>query len=133
MPKKNKKLIAAFKKKLNTDQKALRATIDECVKNVFRMIFENHPEIKEIKINTWIPGFNDGDPCEFSTNFSYPTVNGMEDGDGNDDLNEIVAEYLEEIDEPFAQMVFGTNVEIVITKDSIRISEYDCGYQTINI
>jgi hypothetical protein len=121
---KNKTLIAEFKTKLLNDQKNLRATIDELVKNTFKVIFENHPEINEITINTWIPGFNDGEPCEFSTNFSYPYVNGKDSGP----LAELVSEYLGEIDKLVAQMFFGTNVEVVITKDSISISDYDCGY-----
>lgn len=131
MSKRNKnapKLIASFKKKLNEDKQKLRETIDEHVKKTFKFIFDNHPEINEIKINTWIPGFNDGEPCEFSTNFSYPSINGNDDGDADENLQAIVAEYLEEIDEVFAQMIFGTNVEVVITKNTITISQYDCGY-----
>jgi hypothetical protein len=120
----HKKLIEEWSLKLKEDQDKLMQTIEETLKNSIGVIFKNHPEIEEIKINAWIPSFNDGDVCEFTTNMHYPYVNGADNGE----LSNIVGEYLKNIDELFFQLVFGVNVTVTITKDSTAIDDYDCEY-----
>lgn len=45
------------------------------VKKAFKKLFDDHPEIKTVQWYQYIPSYNDGDPCEFTTGeFLYSTT-----------------------------------------------------------
>ena len=117
------------KQEIKTQINQLQESAINLFKEHCKDLFIKYPEIKTVTLQTWIPGFNDGEECSFTTNFEYPIVNGDDENDENE-LPDKVAKYLTEIiaNEQYIQFALGTNKEITITPENIEITDYDCGY-----
>jgi hypothetical protein len=110
-------------------------------------LFEKYPGVKNVRWTQYTPYFNDGDPCEFSTNAGYAELNydGDEDDDNEDDEEseesetakaELVEvpeeaegefqEVLSSINDSFYKDLFGDHVEVTVNRDgTIDVEEYD--------
>lgn len=64
-------------------KKALIAELQKEFPVMFAEIFAQAPNLKSFGWTQYTPYFNDGDSCEFGTNFSYPYINGA-----NEDYDE---------------------------------------------
>lgn len=58
--------LQGIKNKQEELEQSLRDAATTTIAPLFSEIFEQHPEVKAIKIDTYIPGFNDGEPCVYS-------------------------------------------------------------------
>lgn len=106
-------------------------------------LFEKYPGVKNVRWTQYTPYFNDGDPCEFSTNASWADLNYNADEDDeeddDDDSEKVKAEAIEvpdeaedefqevlgSIDDSFYKDLFGDHVEVTVLRDgTITIEEY---------
>ena len=101
--------------------------------------------------NQYIPGFNDGDPCVFRVNgvclitdksLRYDLdctkeemiVEAIEDYQESDDYyfdseeTDQIKKLINDNSDLALQALFGENAQIIITKDGVRVDDYDCGY-----
>jgi len=134
---------------------ALTAKSRSVLQEAFARFFELHPQVKTIHWRQWIPGFNDGDPCEFSIgDICFSPV----------DLDEITSPYFDDEDEDperesfkgfngtkpgldaqfvedmravermiynesdTIEFLYGSNSFIRIGNDRYEVEDYDCGY-----
>jgi len=133
---------------LKTKIKSLQKTLEEAENSIFNelrdSLFDENPTLKKFSFRGWTPSFNDGDPCKFSCDLNYPSVNGYDSGDAEwedgkehskeklketEKLSENVSEVLSILPESFYERKFGSyGFEVTVTKEKITIDEYDCGY-----
>lgn len=106
-------------------------------------LFEKYPGVKNVRWTQYTPYFNDGDPCEFSTNASWAELNydgGDDEEDDDDDSEKVKSEPIEvpeeaegefqevlgSIDDSFYKDLFGDHVEVTVLRDgTINVDEYD--------
>ena len=74
--------MAAFDEK----RKELTAQLKKDFPALLAPLFEKYPGVKNVRWTQYTPYFNDGDPCEFSTNAGYAELN--YDGNEDDDDDE---------------------------------------------
>jgi hypothetical protein len=136
---------------------AVKTSGEEIVKAVFNELFDNYPEVQACNWHQYIPSFNDGDPCEFTVGELHWQIDGViskyapddrsaEDYDGESkeedprwvsswelketplyDVVKVVESTLYRI-EDCLEFAFDSNAEITVTRDSITVDEYYCGW-----
>lgn len=75
----------ALESELEAIQAKLKETNGEFVRECLAEFFEKHPHVKAIRWAQYTPYFNDGEPCEFSSNHSsYPEARVVE-GEADDE------------------------------------------------
>lgn len=140
------RLIAEAKSKY---EQAIKDAIDPGLKYIAETYGE---ELGVITIIGWTPGFNDGEPCEHSTDHMYGYSDlqnyGMEYlleewfEDDEEKVNKLLEQDVKATDEvkmfvataldEYFEEKFGTNyrVHILFENNTYRIEEdeYDCGY-----
>lgn len=57
-------------------KKSFQARIREEFLAVTKVLFEAYPRVKSVHFKTWIPSFNDGDECTFTSTHDDPYFNG---------------------------------------------------------
>jgi hypothetical protein len=89
---KTKKLleeIVKSKEEMKVLKDSLTKKIQENFHGMVKELFINYPELKSISWRQYTPYFNDGEPCEFSSNHDrYPTINGNDEDYGENDEEE---------------------------------------------
>jgi hypothetical protein len=117
-------------------------------------IFVRHPELKVIKWPQYVPGFNDGDACEFSlgeivvsNEIDISNCGEWDEDEAGDEPENLIAFTLG-YDEPteyadlkplgkfmnshtgqdILEFIFGINIEVIVTATGVETEEYDCGY-----
>lgn len=137
--------LKELKTRINVKLKELETQQLETFKEVTEFLFKNNPDLKSFSFRGYTPSFNDGEPCEFSTTIDSPSVNGYnsdygewedgseehtdEDEATSERLSEVVSAYLKVLPESFYGQKFGTSgFEVTVTKDKIKVEDYDCGY-----
>lgn len=135
--------------RLRTEMKNLMVEKGKpAIVELFKELFEKHPNVRAARWTQYIPGFNDGDPCEFSVGevsvqLEAPSAEDVEedfDEDSFVDTYEIddssLTDDMDEIsgvlsgNEDVLQTVFGNNAKVTITRDGeVEVDgDYDCGY-----
>lgn len=117
---------------------------DKC-KSAFKDILKDYFERTNTQAIVWaqyVPGFNDGDPCEFSLTDVVCITDGF-DKDNIQDVYEYDDDESYKLDdsneskalisflvsnEGMLEDMFGSHVMICVTPDEIITEEYDCGY-----
>lgn len=125
----------------------LKNEVQGMIKEETKPLFEKYPELK-MGYTSYVPGFNDGDPCEYTFNgvMSYIPNTSWDDLDYDDEQLFRYEDYdsadfltepkevrdfcntLASLPEEVLRSVFGTDVLVVIDKNGITVEEYDCGY-----
>lgn len=134
--------MAAFDEK----RKELTAQLKKDFPALLAPLFEKYPGVKNVRWTQYTPYFNDGDPCEFSTNAGYADINwdGEDDEDDEEEENEEAEttkaeavevpeeaegefqDVLSSIDDSFYKDLFGDHVEVTVKRDgTIDVEEYD--------
>lgn len=118
--------------------------------------FKEQDQIKMIHFCTWIPGWNDGEPCEFTVGGSLFTsslnkdivaesydynldkeVLDIVDAEESQSMNEHlltpntrkkIKEVAKLLELLDLEEVVGANSDVYITEEGVQIEEYDCGY-----
>jgi len=111
--------------------KALQAEGSDAIIEECQAFFEKNPDIKALGWLQYTPSFNDGEPCTFGVGELHVTTE-----DNYEDLDLYEWEYCSDDDlygnilsnEDLLLTVFGDDKQIIITRDGIDISYYDCGY-----
>lgn len=120
---------------------------EEAVKELFKELFDKHPQLVSVTWRQYTPYFNDGDPCyfrvgEFETNFDEDeyddededeeeaveeetTEEVVEESVDYDAINEAVGELEGLLPEDVLEHVFGDHVTITATREGFDITEYD--------
>lgn len=130
--------MAAFDEK----RKELTAQLKKDFPALLAPLFEKYPGVKNVRWTQYTPYFNDGDPCEFSTNAGYADLNwdGGEDEEDDEETETVKAETVEvpegaedefqevlaSIDDSFYKDLFGDHVEVTVSRDgTINVEEYE--------
>jgi len=119
---------------------------EDAVKELFKELFDKHPQLQSVTWRQYTPYFNDGDPCyfrvgEFETDFDGEEY---EDEDEEEDvveeeateevveepidynaINEAVGELEGLLPEDVLEYVFGDHVTITATREGFEVSEYE--------
>ena len=109
-----KALKEAYDKKLNEEG-------ENAIKELFKELFEKHPQLESVSWRQYTPYFNDGDPCYFRVGEFEPEFDGDEDEASNDAVYELADELPEEV----LESVFGDHVKITATRDGFEVTEYE--------
>lgn len=105
------------------------------LKDNFKKIFEKHSKLEAFSWTQYTPGFNDGEPCEFTISVDFEDSDNLTISENaskkeiesiNKTLNE-VSDIIYEM-EDFLKEVFGNGVMVIVTKENISVEDYDCGY-----
>ena len=140
--------------KLNLLMETYREKSKEAFNNLIKVFFDEYPQVKTIYWSQYVPGFNDGDPCEFSINdiafspcdwqeidgpnfgyevdekdredFSYSTYQVPIVTDFMKDMRKI-STFLHSIPDHL-ERTFESNAFVRIHRDGIEVDDYDCGY-----
>lgn len=128
--------------KIRDLNKEFKASAQKIFQESMADLFEAEPLLESINFKGWIPEWMDGEECVFETDIDYCQINNLDEDDCNlrrgegeiknvedyEAMRDRVISFLNEFDEDMLQLVFGSNFELTITKDSIKVDEYDCGY-----
>lgn len=60
-------------------EEEMKAAGEEALKDYFKEIFEQNPDLLAVRWHQYTPYFNDGDPCEFGVGEPYFRIAGFED------------------------------------------------------
>ncbi len=123
----------------------------DAFKQMALQIFEQFPLIEAMRFCCYTPSFNDGDPCTFSITElqvvpadHVPLECGGDDGRWSDafglgyykdhplrDAQAAVKEFNKALNgdlEELVEAVFGSGVQVTMTREGIEVEDYDCGY-----
>lgn len=137
-------------------QATLIAITAEDVKSLFDGLFEKYPNFRAIGWTQYVPGFNDGEPCEFTmdrdcnilTNESIKDyLVGIDESDTMTDeeihdlavcdfgrpkldpqMKKDISDVFKLISSDISETLFGPDVQIIITKTKLTVSSYSCGF-----
>lgn len=126
---------------VSTLKKEYQDKSKEAFKKVLKEYFADS-ETQAIVWGQYVPGFNDGDPCEFSLTDVYFVVKNFDPEDLQDpyDYDESSIEDIHKDDnansiydflnanEDMLEEMFGVNVAVYVTPEAIIVNEYCCGY-----
>jgi len=119
---------------------------EDAVKELFKELFDKHPQLQSVTWRQYTPYFNDGDPCyfrvgEFETDFDGEEADEDEDEEVDettgpldivteevidyDAINEAVGELEGLLPEDVLEYVFGDHVTITATREGFEVSEYE--------
>ena len=121
-------------------QESQKAAFNEGAKE----LFEKHPKLIAIGLTGYTPYFNDGDPCHYSINTDYPSIQFEGDGDIRENYYDLefnqndkdqcleieaagkdVLDFLNIFDDEDYLDMFDDHARIIITKDGIEVEEYN--------
>ncbi|BEH87980.1 hypothetical protein [Klebsiella phage phiKp_21] len=60
-----------YKKKEIELKEMVKTVGEELIQEMYEQFFEKHPEVKFVSTVGYIPGFNDGDACEFTSDTEF--------------------------------------------------------------
>lgn len=133
----------------NKYRATLRDITAEDVKGLFDEVFEKHPNFRAIGWKQYVPSFNDGEPCEFTMDTDFQVVindpekinDNLTDEEIHDlrirdfgwpkldpEMEKDICDAFNLISADISETVFGSDVQIVITRSKITANSYSCGY-----
>lgn len=122
--------VQVLAKRHKKELKKFRKIFSDGILAEAEKVFAANPEAKYISWTQYIPGFNDGDTCEFTITDAElgDSKNAFEEGDGywfDSEINDVLQKY-----EELTRYAFGVDVRIIIKRGSgkLKVVEYDCGY-----
>jgi len=143
-------VIDSFNTKVENLRKEVTEAVSVALKTTLNEFYEKYPDVYAISWKQYIPGFNDGEPCEFSTTEPelFFTEKDYEEDGGVDSFYYIenypenypsnalvimkdflkISKAINKIDDTVLETAFGNNVKVTFFKDRLEIQEYDCGY-----
>ena len=148
-------LMTSMQIDIENIKKQYMEKMQEAMKSVFSSMFATYPQIKTIYWSQWVPGFNDGEPCEFTVGEIYFSPlewkditdpmfeDDMMDADGTEAFNayetsHVVSEQMKNDMRNFDRLMnqiessleasFDSNSWIRAHRDGFEVEEYDCGY-----
>jgi hypothetical protein len=71
--------IKASKAELDILKAELKQKVYDSFHSICKELFIAYPELNSFGWEQFTPYFNDGDPCEFSSNHDYPNINGHDE------------------------------------------------------
>lgn len=86
------KLVEKFEKA----KKEIQDQAKEAFLSASKELFDEYPELKSFGWTQYAPYFNDGNPCVFSVNADYPTINGYDEDRGSFQTDEEGGDYYDE-------------------------------------
>lgn len=126
--------IVEMKKKYD---EILRNEAEPSIKEYFKELFEEFPNLESVKWSQYTPYFADGDACEFGVGEAYVKFKGNDtDGDNGDgymgsyDDNKEAEKISRKINEELCSaedallIAFGDHAEVIVSKDKIVVEEY---------
>jgi hypothetical protein len=132
----NKRILEIIQK--ISDLSAEKNTLMESMfTETAKKIFEEFPTLLYFGWTQYTPYFNDGDPCEFGVNTSYPFArfDGEDDERGIDEelgygghelLESKLSAFLDGFDEDFFHETFGDHAKVVVYADGrTEVKEYE--------
>jgi hypothetical protein len=124
-----------IKKTLTIIKEDMASLAKEVFSASFKGIFENHPKLKMVSWTAYTPSWNDGEPCEFGSNHSYPEINNEEETEYEDmtkaeenDARKAVSTFLASFDDNDMKVMFGEDIMVIVRPSGVVVEEYDCGY-----
>ena len=121
--------IKALTESVNSLTEQVEKIKDMIFQFVVTNLFNEYPELKKFSFTGYTPAFNDGDECTFTLGTDYPEIN---DDEGNKEiniqLNNIVSKYLNILPAEYYNSHFGTNFRVIVTRESVDVEDYDCGF-----
>ena len=139
--------LQELKNKIQESRKLIEENAESVIKSVFKQMFDENPELLCIRFVAYIPRFNDGEPCEYSVHSpDYITSENFTDEGIKDILEEAKSgqgysfwsefdgwnskynKYWNELHglgNDIFQVVFGTDVEVIVLRDQLIINDYD--------
>lgn len=145
-------VIDGFNAKVENLRKEVTEAVSAALKTALSEFYDKHPNAYAIVWKQYTPGFNDGEPCEFSKTDPelYFTEEEYEDDEGHDSYNiryirekpqdypenalatmedfVKIAKAINKIDDTVLETAFGNGVKVIFFEDRFEIEEYDCGY-----
>lgn len=137
------KITKDYKKQMKSEGK-------KAISKGAKELFEKYPVLEAIRWQQWVPGFNDGEPCEFTVgevNFQFndKSIQGDEENWYEDTCEDFVvssgsnnsqmAKDLNKFSSAVAELedmleeTFGANQEITIRRSGkVTVEDYECGY-----
>ena len=128
---------------INDHYKQYMAAMDKSLTEITNVFFENNPNVNTVYWGQYIPGFNDGDSCEFSmtdinmSHDNWEDVTGPYHAGNRDDEVEFAYKELEDFKcltsvisncEDHIRRAYGDNTFVRIHRGGVEREEYDCGY-----
>lgn len=99
---KSKQLLASIVES-KAEIKRIKTELNKKLKDYFhgmaKELFQAYPELKSFGWTQYTPFFNDGEPCVFSSNHDYPTINGNDENSGNNEQEEGVIDIVSDSEE----------------------------------
>lgn len=123
-----KKEFMEFKKQIAELKDKLNKTGEQFLVKNFKEVFNNHPKLEEVRWSAYTPYFNDGEPCEYSSDHLSPELAGAELEYNGEEYNQIEGEikaFMEMFDDDLMYDMFGDHIEILVTQDGMAVEEYD--------
>jgi hypothetical protein len=126
-----------FQKRMDEMKKSMVKEFEGQIKDVFKEVFEAHPDIEKIAWTQYTPYFNDGDPCVFRVYDIYFLLFSDDEETRYSDLYEWHSSYgdgypvikqLEKMlssSEDILLMLFGDHCQITVTRDGLDVDEFD--------
>lgn len=126
-----RQLVAEYKKDLkqNGEKLFLDATKD---------LFEKYPDLEWFQWKQYTPYFNDGDECVFHSQYEYPDIKLLSEGDAREGgwfdeekekplfkMAEDITKTLGSFEEEDYKLIFGDHVSVTVFKDRIEVEEYE--------
>lgn len=130
--------IEALKAAKKSYEDQVKSVGQETIKEVLGELFKRFPVIEAVRWKQYTPYFNDGDPCVFGCNAGYCDVRfagdvdfsreGYYSGPEQSDKEEAIEAFqsaLGDIPEDVYETVFGDHSQVIATRDSIEVEEYE--------
>lgn len=100
----------------------------------FKKIFEENPDLNSVSWTQYTPFWQDGDPCEFSSNYRYCSINNDGD-DGDDDKNlssarnkeirGVIRDFVGSFGHEALLLMFGDHAKVIVSREGLSVEEYD--------
>ena len=87
--------IAKGKEEINKIKSELSVKIKDNFHGLTKELFNSYPELNSFGWTQYTPYFNDGEPCEFSSNHTYPTINGNDENYGESEQPDGILDIVE--------------------------------------
>jgi len=124
--------MAEFKEKMKADGK--KFFLEQS-----KELFKDNPSLVKFGWVQYTPYFNDGDACTFSAQLDSPRI--LIEGENEDEYEETwyrdsdnsdsanvwrkVIKFLSQFDEDDVELLFGDHCEVVVTRDTVEVEEYE--------
>lgn len=139
------KLVTEINELESRVRKAAQDEFRPALQEVVAVLREHVPQVIGVRWAQWVPGFNDGAPCEFTmgdVEFSFmhkgeevdfeESYSPVEDGIVTAEQDAILDQLADAISEleSASELAFGPDSQITlnIQTGELELEEYDCGY-----